>query len=82
MGATKHLRRFWWIKAVDFASVEARYEHIFWAAYKLHYLNLVMQAIGIQIKWVKEIVCIIQAHHSFLWSVIISRYADDELIRL
>ena len=82
LSATRYLRRFWWIKAVDSASVEARYEHIFWAPYKLHYLNLVMQEIGIQIKWVKEIVCIIQAHHSFLRSVMISGYADDELIKL
>ena len=41
-----------------------------------------MQAISIQINWVKEIVCIIQAHHSFLWSIMISGHADDELIRL
>ena len=37
------------------ALVEARYEHIFWTPCTVHSLNLVMQAIGNQIEWVKEI---------------------------
>lgn len=37
------------------ALVEQRYSHIFWTPCTIHSLNLVMQAIGTQIEWVKDI---------------------------
>ena len=37
------------------ALVESRYDHIFWTPCTIHSLNLVMQQIGTQIDWVKQI---------------------------
>ena len=37
------------------ALVESRYDHIFWTPCTVHSLNLVMQQIGTQIDWVKQI---------------------------
>ena len=37
------------------ALVEGRYNHIFWTPCTVHSLNLIMQQIGTQIDWVKQI---------------------------
>ena len=37
------------------ALVESRYDHIIWTPCTIHSLNLVMQQIGTQIDWVKQI---------------------------